>query len=399
MLDVALKSVEENATATQQPDAQPSTEAAAAAGAEQSASGTPQDPLSSFFAGFPNFDYNPSSDANSEFTRLATFRGWLVGGKNYRLRVRKFKKARDLTAVHAHRERPASPAEDSDAVPLRSEDPLKTFFTRFSGFTYDPTQDSPSAEFERLARLMEWNVEGKDYKKNHKLWQAALAEAVTPTSPILVPVVINPSYGDGPLDEFFRSFHNFTHEPSEPSEAEFERLTNDQRWGRRGKPFRKARKEFLLAAQAELHFHLGREDILLPIVEEEKEEVEGENEVPDASPAEGAEDIDAALTEMERDLKPWKRLCDVLDLRLPGGRRRPYTLIECKAVLGGVYINIFDFIDHLRMGKGTLKRFPGLKPLAKYSYANHRVYPRSVALQSEVLKHLLHRLKSALAGP
>lgn len=63
-----------------------------------------------------------------------------------------------------------------------------------------------------------------------------------------------------------------------------------------------------------------------------------------------------------------------------------------------VFINIFEFINHLRLGKGTLKRFPSLQRLSAYSYENGLVFPKHAAKQSEVLKFLLQPLRAGLGG-
>ena len=63
-----------------------------------------------------------------------------------------------------------------------------------------------------------------------------------------------------------------------------------------------------------------------------------------------------------------------------------------------VYINIYHFIYHLRMGNGTLRRFPNLKQLSDYSYWNNKVYNRHLAERSPVLRCLLQPLASCQLG-
>ncbi|KAF8463913.1 hypothetical protein BDZ91DRAFT_296863 [Kalaharituber pfeilii] len=212
------------------------------------------------------------------------------------------------------------------------------------------------------------------------------------------PIVFKPSSGSGPLDDFFRSFHDFKYEPSAPSEAEFERLRQHRTWNPRKKTYKKQRNAFMRATRDELHWHLERDDILLPRVEEGEEGEDGDGGSDDG---EGVSQQDEdALKIMEQHVKPWKRLCEVLDLRMEGGRRRPVTEEDCKEVLSDVFINIFDFIFHLRHGSGTLRRFRDVKALSDYSYNSSpiKVFPKHAALQSPVLKFLLQPIGIARTG-
>ncbi|KAI5782101.1 hypothetical protein DFH27DRAFT_616249 [Peziza echinospora] len=355
--------------------------------------------MDEFFARYRSVIKLDSSDpASTKFTKLCEA-------------IPSWSRAKRPPGYHRARQRFGSLLQEEN---LASGDPVRVFFGGFEGFDHDHAGEGVTAqgEFERLQKLRGWKAGGKRHKRASQAFLAARdkAQEMRPKQPALAendgpaddgsdggdmpdlagepprPIRFRPSAGSGPLDDFFRSFHGFEHNVGTPSEVEFERLTAVRSWAPRGKALKKHRSRFMNATVDEFHWHLNRDDVLLEaLTEDEAEASDAEADGASRRPASGGD----ALQEAEADSKPWRRLCEILDVRMEGGRRRPRTEEECTEVLKNVYINIFLFILHMRQGEGTLRRFSGIRPLARYSYRERKVFPLKVAEKSPILKFLL----------
>jgi len=126
----------------------------------------------------------------------------------------------------------------------------------------------------------------------------------------------------------------------------FSRLALSQKLGKKGgKKYRKARSKFI-AAEFENYF---REDTMLG---------------------------------------NWQRLCSDL-----GIQDNLSSIGKCKRSLKGIWVNIWDFLDAVRLG-AQVRRFGSQRLLAEYTIKNNLIYPREKAKRSGPLKILLAHIFS-----
>lgn len=365
---------------------------------------SPKDPVNLFFAQFPDFQYDPAKEQatpRTEFERLVALKVSGVGTRQVKLR--------QLEAQFQHAE--ACLERDDGA------DPLSFYFAEWPAFQHIPIVDVRSAniEFERLRIFTRWGKRKECQRRTE--FQNALkflygedavqAESMSLDYATLEPVgeqsggvrliqsdvpgapsgssleraVVTTSGSRHPLDEFFARYPDFNYNPAAPYRSEFQRLCAHRAWKPGKRRFRKARTAFAVATGEELLWYLQRDGSGLSALRGPGQGVSGGDEQNPG--AQGDEDLDS---------KPWRRLCEILKLTTADGEP-PKSKSQCKKVMRGVFINIHDFVDHLRDGI-ALKRFPTLRALAAYTYAEGGVYPKLAAKRNELLRFLLQQINS-----
>lgn len=361
-----------------------------------------KDPVGVFFSQFPDFHYDLTKDGatpRSEFERMAELKGWILGGKDYRLREKQLQEAEGFVKRGC------------------GNDPMGFFFAPWPTFTYTSTVDARTAnlEFNRLSKAIGFcqrterkrrtefenalrflyeddGMQQGDGLKNLsetvnsierdlgavKLSQEGAAGFRSIANP--GPASFTPSNGRGPLDKFFATYPDFSYNPAAPCKSEFKRLCTLRGWKPDSKGhFRTARMAFARATGEELLSHLERNGTVLSVRS-------GLGQA-------GYDYDDEEGTGTQDDSLPWRRMCRILNLR-KGDGLRPKSKTQCKKVLNGTFFNIFDFVDYLHH-QTELKRFQSLKALAEYSYDEDKVYPKAAAKGNELFRFLLHRISSA----
>ncbi|KAF8441940.1 hypothetical protein BDZ91DRAFT_181741 [Kalaharituber pfeilii] len=97
----------------------------------------------------------------------------------------------------------------------------------------------------------------------------------------------------------------------------------------------------------------------------------------------------------EGELQPWEYLCELFEVG-----EAPLTKTQAKKLLAQVHVNIYDFIVYQRAQlagqQATLRRFPTVKELAKYS-KKKKIYPLLAAKKDATLRLLLRPLSRVRA--
>ncbi|KAF8428527.1 hypothetical protein EV426DRAFT_639838 [Tirmania nivea] len=355
-----------------------------------------KDPVTVFFSQFSDFHYDPTKEGatpRSEFDRMTKLKGWIMGTKDYRLREKQFQHAEELVKQG------------------RGHDHMSFFFAPWTTFNYTPTVDARTAslEFNRLSIFIGWGCR-KECQRRTEFENAlrflyedgafqqgggletsfatvqSIREGLSRVnfspegaagSRSIASPSFTPSNGGGPLHKFFAAYLDFSYNPAAPCRIEFQRLCTLRGWQPGKRRFRKAWVAFARAAGEDLLSHLGQNGTMFPM--------------PSGLGETGSDDDDEG-TGTQDDSTPWRRICRILNLRTADGLR-PESKTQCKKALNRVFINIFDFYDHLSYGE-ELRRFPNLTSLSEYSYDEDKIYPKAAAKESELLKFLMRQIGS-----
>ncbi|TCD65123.1 hypothetical protein EIP91_003054 [Steccherinum ochraceum] len=86
------------------------------------------------------------------------------------------------------------------------------------------------------------------------------------------------------------------------------------------------------------------------------------------------------------DVNAWRSMCVVLGVEMI-----PEDMRACRKIVKRAHANIIDYIDAKRLGQ-RVRKFPSLKTLAKYTYAEDKVFPKEQAKAGGVLKYLLRTI-------
>lgn len=308
--------------------------------------------IDTFFARYHSFQYDKQQSPVAEFARLrATKPSWnqLPTCKSYRKARSAFMKLFDATTA-------------------TSADRAWAFFCKYSEFDYHYNSKTDiQSEFERLAALRKWPVGGKLYHQQQILlrralsgevhqppqptsaWQQVAASPGLPTSAINPsqqqsalnddslahhtdtplestpspgsspgPLILTPPDADSPLAEYFSKYANFQYNSASPSRTEFHRLVQHRGWKAGSKRFRKARAGFMRATGDEVMWYL---------------ESGGQMMFPIGSIDEDSADGNVPPEDDKYNNAVWKRVCQLLELRTPGGLT-PRSKTQCKKVCG-----------------------------------------------------------------
>ncbi|KZV62994.1 hypothetical protein PENSPDRAFT_758311 [Peniophora sp. CONT] len=167
-----------------------------------------------------------------------------------------------------------------------------------------------------------------------------------------------------PLDDFFASFPQFNYNPYASVTDEFSRL---------------CLKCFAWDSFAK----------------HSKEELKRREDIKDASKRFGRALVDQFLVifGVERhSLRAWQTLYEAL-----GVDPLPNTMKECYEIIDGVFVNMVDVLDAIRINRlgvdYKVPVFPTEKELSEYTKGLHRYFPLEAAEDSGLLKRLLRYIK------
>ncbi|KAL8653158.1 MAG: hypothetical protein Q9210_002259 [Variospora velana] len=166
-----------------------------------------------------------------------------------------------------------------------------------------------------------------------------------------------PSTNDGPLDNFFHTYHSFHYDAGIPPAISFESLQTHlqkrHKWSRKGPECKELWHHYQAALTQEFNLWFGFED----------------------------------------DLDAWHSLCRAVRIT-----PLPTTNELCRLSVRGRHVNIIDLIEWGRSGGKHVQIFRTVKELSDYSYNSQKIYSKQAVDEMEagaVLKHLLRPLEAA----
>ncbi|KAI4151903.1 MAG: hypothetical protein LQ341_000817 [Variospora aurantia] len=166
-----------------------------------------------------------------------------------------------------------------------------------------------------------------------------------------------PSTNDGPLDNFFHTYHSFHYDACIPPAISFESLQTHlqkrHKWSRKGPECKELWHRYQAALTQEFNLWFGVED----------------------------------------DLDAWHSLCRAVRIT-----PLPTTNELCRLSVRGRHVNIIDLIEWGRSGGKHVRIFRTVKELSDYSYTSQKIYSKQAVDELEagaVLKYLLRPLSTA----
>ncbi|KAG5944996.1 hypothetical protein E4U53_006772 [Claviceps sorghi] len=256
---------------------------------------------------------------------------------------------------------------------VRLKSHIDKFFKGYRPFVYNPDAEAWS-EYNRMVSFFNWTKDKKKEKQaNGRFREAIVAEFGT-------------SYGvdtkatrdnalvrsEGPIDSFFKRYHQFQHNPHAEAWSEYHRMVSFFNWTTNNKKERRANRLFQEAIVAEFGASYGVDENKLDVLQRLCEKLE-------ISP------VPQSITSCKKVNPSFMSRWTKLDPGL-------FDKLTCaNQAVKSVHVNIMDFVDCERTGR-PIHKFASAGELRRYTKSQKKFFPKKEAKESSLLRYLLRRI-------